>query len=582
MPPATAKPHVLLAMAMCLAVFSFIFAFATPATSDEPADPPASDAQFQQQLSAGQFDAALATAQAAQSPQQRDAQFARLAEAQARAGAREGSIASLGRIRDDRIRTQAMRDMAAARRGGGSQADFDALIELITTTVAVDNWAENGGLGTVREFEGGVVVDTDGTLARRLEQEQTIGGMLSRLRSSAAQDSGNDDVRRDSPLRRVSLTRLERAVQLRHAAGLPVTETMRMLAGMQRVQYVFVYPESRDVVIAGPAGRWEPDEEGRPIHPETRRPVVHLDDLAVMLRHMRERRDEKIGCSITPTREGLKRIQTFLAESTQHPLRPGQRQQWLDRLTETLGPQTIDVYGIDPSSRAARVLVEADYRMKLVGMGLEEGTLGVESYLDLIDVPPGGTPPPMDVLRWWFTMDYEAIKTTADRDAFALHGQGVRVRSENELLTDQGQRVHTGKSEQLNRQFAESFTRHFGELCRRYPVYADLQNQFDLAVVSALIASEDLPAQVGWHMSYLGDLKGYPVAKGAAPKQVRSVVGHREVRPGQIIAGVSGGVHLRPVCLVSRDAIQRDLYGKLKATRATGDVPPSPDVWWWD
>jgi hypothetical protein len=531
---------------------------------------------------AGEFDAALASAQAAQSPQRRDALIARLAEAQARAGAREGSIASLGEIRDDRIRTQAMRDMAAAGRGGGSQADFDSLIELITTTVADPSWIENGGLGSIREFEGGVVVDTQGTLARRLEQEQTLGGMLSRLRSSAAQDSGNDDVLRDSPLRRVSLTRLERAVQLRQAAGLPLTEAMRMLAGLQRVQYVFVYPESRDLVIAGPAGRWEPDEEGRPIHPETRRPVAHLDDLAVMLRHMRERRDEKIGCSITPNREGLKRIQTFLAESGQRPLRRGQRQEWLDKLSESLGPQTIDVYGIDPSTRAARVLVEADYRMKLVGMGLEEGTLGVESYLDLIDVPPGGTPPPMDVLRWWFTMDYEAITTTADRDAFQLSGQGVRVRSENELLTEQGQRVHTGKSEQLNRQFAQSFTRHFGELCRRYPVYADLQNQFDLAAVAALIVSEDLPAQVGWHMSYLGDPQGYQVAKGAAPKQVRSVVGHREVRPGQIIAGVSGGVHLRPVRLVSRDAIQRDLYGKLKATRATGDVPPSRDVWWWD
>ena len=30
------------------------------------------------------------------------------------------------------------------------------------------------------------------------------------------------------------------------------------------------------------------------------------------------------------------------------------------------------------------ILVEADYHMKLVGMGLEDGTLGVDSYLDAI------------------------------------------------------------------------------------------------------------------------------------------------------------------------------------------------------
>ena len=34
-------------------------------------------------------------------------------------------------------------------------------------------------------------------------------------------------------------------------------------------------------------------------------------------------------------------------------------------------------------------MVEADYRMKLVGMGLEEGVLGVPSYLSMIRVPPG-------------------------------------------------------------------------------------------------------------------------------------------------------------------------------------------------
>ena len=38
------------------------------------------------------------------------------------------------------------------------------------------------------------------------------------------------------------------------------------------------------------------------------------------------------------------------------------------------------------------MIVEADYRMKLVGMGLEEGTLGVTSYLDSIEVAKDGRP----------------------------------------------------------------------------------------------------------------------------------------------------------------------------------------------
>ncbi len=118
-------------------------------------------------------------------------------------------------------------------------------------------------------------------------------------------------------------------------------------------------------------------------------------------------------------------------------------------------------------------------------MGLEEGVLDVPSYLDMIKVPPGQPPPPMDVLRWWFTLNYEAIVASADRDAFELHGQGVKVLSENEMLTEAGQRVHTGNSDTLNQQFAQNFTKHFAELAVKYPIYAELQNLCDLSLVGA-------------------------------------------------------------------------------------------------
>ncbi len=38
--------------------------------------------------------------------------------------------------------------------GGGAAADFDSLIELITTTVSPDSWDENGGAGAIQEFAG--------------------------------------------------------------------------------------------------------------------------------------------------------------------------------------------------------------------------------------------------------------------------------------------------------------------------------------------------------------------------------------------------------------------------------------------
>jgi hypothetical protein len=219
-------------------------------------------------------------------------------------------------------------------------------------------------------------------------------------------------------------------------------------------------------------------------------------------------------------------------------------------------------------------------------MGLEEGTPGVESYLDLIKIPAGQNPPPMGVLRWWFTLDYQAVLASQDRQAFAIRGQGVKVLSENELLTAEGKRVHTGESEPLNRQFAQSFTEHFAALCKKYPVYADLRNICDLALVGALIGAEDLPGRAGWHMTFFGDPEAYRVELGPAPKEVETVANYRVIRSGNkihTIAGVSGGVRVDPERLVSTGAIEIDRYGALKAERSTAEPKQLPlEAWWWD
>jgi len=238
---------------------------------------------------------------------------------------------------------------------------------------------------------------------------------------------------------------------------------------------------------------------------------------------------------------------------------------------------------LDPRTRAARVMVEADYRMKLVGMGIEEGVPGVESYLRLIRLAPGQSPPPMGVLRWWFTLNYEAVLSAQDRRAFALRGQGVKVLSENERLTAEGQRVHTGESEALNRQFAQNFTTRFDALCEKYPIYAELRNLFDLALVGALVRQQGLAQQVGWHLTCFGSGGNYPVQLGKAPKVVDSVVGHRVVNRTTIVAGVSGGVRVDPTELVSARAVQVDRSDTLRKQRGTAAPKPlAPEAWWWD
>lgn len=542
---------------------------------------------LQDHLSAGEFGPARQLALQAPTDNQRDRQLHEVAVAQLTSGAYRGSLQTAYDIHGDSVRAETfgrIRVHSAENhrlRGGGVQADFDSLIELITSTVAPDSWDEVGGEGAIAPFESGVRVDAQGVM----HQIQSSGTdhWLEDVRRRSAFFRGHQDVRKASELRKVSLPRLERQIQMLWAQGRRPSEAMSTLAGLQHVEYLLVYPDTGDLVLAGPAGDWHYDQQGRAVSVAAGDPVLALDDLVVVLRNALDG-NGRFGCSITPRRENLARTQAFLKSTGRRPVRPGRRNAWLDELRDQLGAQTIEVHGIDPSTRTARVIIEADYHMKLIGMGLAEGVLGVTSYLDSIYVAPGQAPPRLGVLRWWFALNYRGVQASQSRDAYKLQGPGVKVLSENELLTLQGDRVHTGKSDDLNRLFTDSFTRHFGELAEKFPVYAELRNVFDLAVIAALIRHEDLTNQVNWHADHFRNPQAFQVTVWPEPKEVESVVNHRVINRKYIVAGVSGGVSVDTRGLLKKVSIRTDGYDLLQTYQDEGKVPTNlaRGRWWWD
>ena len=544
------------------------------------------EAQFRAHLKAGEFGPARDLAGGVTDATVRDKWMNSVAQAQMTAGAPHGALRTAYGIGSDQSRSSAFEQLAGYRTdgagaaGGAALADFDTLINLITTTVEPDSWDVIGGPGAVESFPTGVFVDAGG-LMKRLTTDESGGG-LTAIRESAARDSGNRDLDAFSSLRKVSLNRLEKHAQMLWAIGRKPSEAMQSLAGIYDVKYVLFYPETRDIVLAGPASGWRVDSAGRRISDHAGAPVVLLDDLIVVMRNAFSD-SGSFGCAITPSRERLAAVQTFLKESSKNPLSRGQRAAWLQDLRHELGPQDITVFGIDPATHAGRVLVEADYHMKLVGMGLAEGTLGVQSYLDSVTLDADGQPPAMDVLRWWFTLNYTAIRTNASHDGFELVGPGVQVQSENELLDARGGRIHTGKSDELNHLFAHSFTKQFDELAIKYPIYAELRNVFDLALAAQLIRSEGLADQVDWQMMHFKDPMRYLVATAPAPTSVESIINHRLLSRKHLIVGVSGGVRFDATTLLKADRVADDSNHTLRsvhARRTPSDV--SDDAWWWD
>ena len=158
---------------------------------------------------------------------------------------------------------------------------------MITATIAPDSWQDTGqGLGTIQSYPAGVYVDPEGTLQKiKIDSKRFNQQQLLRLSQRSWFSSESGDWKAQTGLRMVSLTRLEKAAQLLAAQGRPITESMQNLGGIYEIKYLMMYPDSGDVVIAGPAGDWVAGADSRPVTVEPGKPVLQLDDLVVCLRN---------------------------------------------------------------------------------------------------------------------------------------------------------------------------------------------------------------------------------------------------------------------------------------------------------
>src|SRR5690606_36407011 len=149
--------------------------------------------------------------------------------------------------------------------------------------------------------------------------------------------------------------------------GVPVVEPMKNLAGLSLIHYVIVYPEQGEIVIGGPAAGWKYDPQGRPVSLESGKPSLQLEDLVTVLRTFGPSGQAIFGCSIDPRQENLKAVMDYVSASqAKGPLSAGGVRSWASKIGNLLGEQDITVFGVPGSSRVSRVMVEADYRMKLI------------------------------------------------------------------------------------------------------------------------------------------------------------------------------------------------------------------------
>ena len=437
--------------------------------------------------------------------------------------------------------------------------------------------SSGGGTTGASDFSG-VAVDADGVLARLEATDRT--GQLMRTRLEQAAANLNPDVAAPSPLRKISLTRLIAAIDKAIAEGHGPDDEMLQLAGLTRVRYVFYYPETKDIVLAGPAEGWVETPNGRVVGMESGQPILELQDLIVALRTFAPgaKKSPLVYCSIDPTQEGLQRMQQFLSQIGRQ-IGPGDEQFIVEGLRESLGLQTISVGGVSASTHFAQVLVEADYRMKLIGIGLERPPVDIVSFVALANPAAIAR---NALQRWYFVPDYQRIRVSEDGQAAEFVGNGVKLVGEDEVVSEQGGRQGSGGQSPASLKFTRSFTENYAELAAEAPVYAQLRNCIDLLVAAAFIQQHDLFEQAGVELGALGDESKYPVETMNAPKQVATAV-NSMWKGRRLMTPVGGGVEIRAAQAIDSENLLQDEDGVVAKARDQIDITSlAADKWWWD
>ena len=423
----------------------------------------------------------------------------------------------------------------------------------------------------------GIRVDPEGVLQLRTYEDPD--GSLMRSRITAAKAALPQDIRQRSRLRKVSLNRLEQALSNAIENNQQADDAMRYLAGMTRLEYVFYYPETRDIVIAGPAEGWVTDASGRVVGMQSGQPCLELQDLIVALRTFSpgSLNDTVITVSIDPTQEGLQRMQQFL--SNLRGVRPNDATRIAAGLQNSLGLQEVAFSGVAANTHFAQVLVEADYRMKLIGIGLEKPPVRLATYIDKAN-PAAVSRNAMR--RWYFVPDYERVMVSDDDLAMEMVGDGVKLIGEDEVVNADGSRAGVQQVDRASRVFTHSFTRAYHKMAQKSPIWAQLRNLIDLSVAAAFIRDQNFYEMANWSMPIFSDEGAYPVQTYNTPVRVETAVNVRW-KGNTLMTPVGGGVRIEATEALTGSNIKSDEKGSVKDAHAAvrpGKIDHSR--WWWD
>lgn len=327
-----------------------------------------------------------------------------------------------------------------------------------------------------------------------------------------AQDTACEppEIKRPEIDRAVSLKGLEREL-VKCGSDTACTAPGRSLYDLTSIDGFVVDTQAQDIILVGHRA-----EGGRPLD---------LDDFVVMLRNalnLYARREGNTiwytapGVSIDPRPETIARLQE-LDQLT------GGLEDYADEWPEFCEvPQDVRILGV-PESRAAAIMLEADYKMKRFVNG--QVAIASPGYASLSDLSleaarnaaqSGEAEHAIGGLtRFWFSAGTHRV--TADDDVIMLETANVVLLDEAEFLTREGEVVAAAEPNDLAREFSCAFSRNYRAIAAEpeHAVYADLQEIFRWAALARLMVDRDAFGAAGFRPRWL--IEDYSVTPQSLP-----------------------------------------------------------------
>jgi hypothetical protein len=228
-------------------------------------------------------------------------------------------------------------------------------------------------------------------------------------------------------------------------------------------------------------------------------------------------------------------------------------------LEEAYGNSPITITGVPDSSRFARILVAADFKMKRIALGLETSQVrNIPSYVSLISSSRPNISP-----HFWLTPEYAGVAHDSRKLTWRIDNPRIRASFRA-----------TDGNDQAAVNWCRRLEENYDALVRAYPVFGELRNSMTLVLVAALIHQKKLLQRADCNLTILLDdanlrLIDYPVPQFITNRSVKS-------RNGFTTIVACGGIEINPFDTL-RNNVRLD--SRIDSQRARL-IQMSGDEWW--